>query len=239
MANTHFSGPVLYSGKGADKGAFTDLPIGVNLGVVTLFDDFTGVALDGTNDWTVVKDSGASAAIGADIESGVLLLTSAATTDNDGASVQGNEIFAVAAGRNIWFQTKCKVSDADDIDFSVGFTVNFATNPEAMLTAADRIVFESDDGTAVLQCITEKNGTETATALGSDFNLADDTYVTLGILVVGTSRVEFYVNNVLAATHTTNIPDDENLTVGAMELSGSNSGTKSATIDYIFAAQTR
>jgi hypothetical protein len=238
MANTHFSGPVLYSGKGADKGAFTDLPIGVNLGVVTLFDDFTGVALDSTNDWTVIKDSSATAAIGADIANGVLELTSAATTDDDGASVQGNEIFAVEAGRNIWFQTKCKVSDADDMDFCVGFTVNFATNPEAMLTAADRIVFESDDGTATLQCITESGGTETATALGSAFDLADDTYVTLGILVVGTSRVEFYVNNVLAATHTTNISTTE-MTVGAMELSGSVTGTKLATIDYIFAAQTR
>ena len=35
------------------------------------------------------------------------------------------------------------------------------------------------------------------------------------------------------------IPDDENLALGAMELSGSATGTKSMNIDYIFAAQNR
>ncbi len=84
MANTHFSGPVLYSGKGQITGSWgTDLPIAVNLDVFQLFDDFTNVALDATNAWTVVKDSGASAGIGADIVGGVLDLTSAATTDDD------------------------------------------------------------------------------------------------------------------------------------------------------------
>ena len=36
-----------------------------------------------------------------------------------------------------------------------------------------------------------------------------------------------------------NIPDDENLALGAMELSGSATGTKSMNIDYMFAAQNR
>ena len=60
-------------------------------------DDFTGVTLDNTNDWTVVKDSGASAAIAADVVGGAVTLSSTATTDNDGASIQGNEIFSVAS----------------------------------------------------------------------------------------------------------------------------------------------
>ena len=51
--------------------------------------------------------------------------------------------------------------------------------------------------------------------------------------------VEFFVDRALVATHTTNIPDDENLTVGAMELSGNATGTKTASIDYLFAAQDR
>ena len=234
----HFTGPVLYAGVNGSKKWFADLPVGVNPDYVVLMDDFTGIALDATSDWTVVKDSGASAAIGADAESGTLILSSAATTDNDGASVQGNEIFRVASGRDIWFETKCWITDAeeDNMDLCVGLTINFATNPEAMLTATDRIVFQINDGGTSILAITEKNGTETSTDTGLDAAAFSQT---LGFHVKGTGSVEFFVNRVKVATHTTNIPDDENLAIGAMQLSGSASGTKSANIDYLLASQTR
>lgn len=234
----HFTGPVLYAGVNGSKKWFADLPVGVNPDYVVLMDDFTGIALDATSDWTVVKDSGASAAIDADAESGTLILSSAATTDNDGASVQGNEIFRVASGRDIWFETKCWITDAeeDNMDLCVGLTINFATNPEAMLTATDRIVFQINDGGTSILAITEKNGTETSTDTGLD---AEAFSQTLGFHVKGTGSVEFFVNRVKVATHTTNIPDDENLAVAAMQLSGSATGTKSANIDYLLASQTR
>ena len=236
---THHNTPVLYNGYGAGYKALREMPISINPDFFVIQDDFLGVALDSTNDWTVVKDSSATAALGADAESGTLVLTSQATTDNDGASVQGNEIFALSTSRDVWFETKLKVGDSEGsaIDLCVGLTVNFATNPEAMLTAADRIVFQVDDGDTNIDCVTEKDGTATTTDSGVD--IADDTYVTLGFHVKGTGSVEFFVNRNLVATHTDNIPDDENLAIGAMELSGSATGTKSATIDYLFAAQGR
>ena len=235
----HFTGPVLYAGKDGTRKWFADLPVANTPDYVTLMADCTGIALDTTNDWSVVKDSSATAALGADAESGTLVLTSQATTDNDGASVQGNEIFALSSTRDIWFETKCKVGDSEGsaIELCVGLTVNFATNPEAMLTAADRIVFQVDDGDTNIDCVTEKDGSATTTDSGID--ISDDTYVTLGFHVKGTGSVEFFVNRSLVATHTANLPDDENLTVGAMELSGSATGTKSATFDYLFAAQSR
>ena len=242
----HFTGPILFAGKDGNRKWFNNLPIDKNPDYVVYFDDFTGVALDNTNDWTVVKDSSATAALGADAESGTLVLTSEATTDNDGASVQGNEIFKIAtgdSGRDIWFETKLKVGDSEGsaIELCVGLTVNFATNPEAMLTAADRIVFQVDDGDTNIDCVTEKDGTATTTDSGVD--IADDTYVTLSFKVSGKNKsaavVEFFVNRALVATHTANIPDDENLTIGVMELSRSATGTKSATVDYLFAAQDR
>ena len=219
----HFTGPILFAGKDSPRKWFENLPVDKNPDYVTYMDDFTGIALDTTNDWTVVKDSSATAALGADAESGTLVLTSQATTDDDGASVQGNEIFAVESGRAI--------------ELCIGLTVNFATNPEAMLAAADRIVFQVDDGDTNIDCVTEKDGTATTTDSGVD--IADDTYVTLGFHVTDDAKVEFFVNRNLVATHTDNIPDDENMTIGAMELSGSATGTKSATIDYLFASQTR
>jgi hypothetical protein len=173
----------------------------------------------------------------ADTVGGELALTSTATTDDDGASIQGNEIFAVAANTGIFFSTRIKCNDADQTDICVGLTVNFATNPEAMLTAADRIVFQVDDGNASILCKTEKNGTETSTDSGVD--LADDTYVVLSFQVSGTGSVIFFVNGRQVAQHSANIPDDENLTVAAMSLSGSASGTRATTLDYLIAAQTR
>ncbi len=235
----HFTGPILHAGKEGTRKWFSNLPITASPDYVVYMDDFTGIALDTTNDWTVVKDSSASAALGADAESGTLVLSSQATTDNDGASVQGNEIYAMASDRDIWFETKLTPTDAEgsNMDICVGLTVNFATNPEAMLAAADRIVFQVDDGDSNIDCVTEKDGTATTTDSGID--IASGTAVTLGIHVKGTTSVEFFVNRLLVATHTANLPDDENLTIGAMELSGSATGTKSMAIDYLFTCQTR
>jgi len=239
MANTHFSGPVLYSGTNTNAYliGMAEMPIGINPSVFSLVDDFVGVAVDATNSWTVVKDAGAAVGIVADTVGGELSLTSTATTENDGASIQGNEIFAATAGKDIFFSTRIKCNDADQTDICVGLTVNFATNPENMLTAADRIVFQVDDGSATVLCKTEKGGVETSTSSGVD--LTDNTYAVLSFQVSGTGSVTFFINGARVAQHTTNIPDTENLTVGAMSLSGSASGTRVTTLDYIIAAQTR
>lgn len=232
---TGFRAPVVYSGNGvyaANKG----LTQGINLDQVVLFDDFTGIAFNATNDWTVVKDTTASAAISADAVNGILALTSTATTDNNGASIQGNEIFKVAAGRTMWFATRLQCNDADQTDICAGFTVNFATNPEAMLAAADRICFQINDGNASILCKTEAGGTETSTDSGVD--LVDSTDVDLAILVESTGSVKFFVNDKLRSTHTTNITATE-LTVGVMSVSGSASGTRATLVDYVLAAQTR
>ena len=113
-----------------------------------------------------------------------------------------------------------------------------------MLAAADRIVFQVDDGDQNIDCITEKDGNATTTVTTID--IVSGTYVTLGFRVQGpssdagsTGKVEFFINRNLVATHSSNIPDDENLTVGAMSLSGSATGQKSSTFDYLLAVQNR
>jgi hypothetical protein len=234
---THHNTPVLYNGYGASYRALREMPISINPDFFEISDDFVGIAFNSTNDWTVVKDTGAAVALVADAVGGELALTSTATTDNDGASIQGNEVFAVTAAKNIYFQTRIKCTDADQTDICTGLSVNFATNPEAMLTAADRIVFQVDDGNASILCITEKDGTETSTDSGID--LADATYILLAFSVNGTGAVKFYIDGTLVATHGTNIPDDENMTVAAMSLSGNATGTRVTTLDYIIAAETR
>lgn len=232
----HFTGPVLYTGKNSPGAWWTNQPVGNNTDYVSYMDDFTAIALNSTNDWTVVKDSGATVAIVADTVNGEVAITSAATTDDDGGSIQGNEIFKVQTDKSIWFETRIKCSLAEQTDICVGLTVNFATNPENMLTASDRIVFQVNDGNTSILCKTESSNTETSTDSGVD--LADDTYVVLGFWANSTGEVQFFVNRNLVATHTTNIPTTE-LAMAAMSLSGSATGTRVTTIDYLFCAADR
>ena len=239
MAGVHFTGPILFAGKNNEKKWFENLPIDKNPDYVVYFDDFDRIGFDSNTGhrWTVVKDSGASVAIAADQLNGLVNLNSTATTDNDGASIQKNEIFQVQANKDLWFETKVRTSDVTDTDLCFGFTENFATAPENMLTRDDRIVFQKDDGDASILCKTEKDGTETSTDSGID--MTNDTDVILSIRCQSTGKVDFFVNRKLVATHTDNIPTDEILTIAAMSLSGNATGTKVTSIDYMFAASDR
>lgn len=232
------TGPLLDTGRGDSREWFEDIPL--NLGILPdyhlIFDDFNMVAQNQTNDWTVVKDASATVAFVADTVGGELALTSAATTNDDGASIQGNEVFKPAAGKDIWFKTRIKNSDFDQSEIFVGLAENFATNPEAVLAASNMIGFLVEDGNASINAKTEKADTETKTDTTSDG--VDATYIELAFHVIGVTRVEYFVNGVLKVTITTNIPIVE-LAPCAFSLSGDNVGTRATTLDYIFCAQKR
>lgn len=198
-------------------------------------DDFTVAVFNATDDWTVVKDASATVTVAADTIHGAALLTSAATTDDDGASIQGNEVILPAAGRTIWFEARIQASDADQHDGFVGICENFATNPEACLTASNRIGFQINDGNASILCKSEVADSESST--DSAVDQADATYNTVGFKVNGTSTIEFYVDRVLVATHTA-VPTTE-MTPAFFNLSGNATGTHTAQADYIFACWTR
>ena len=242
---THFKGPILYSS--ARKG-LENLQVGVWPDQAVFLDDFTGVVLDATNDWTVVKDTSATVAITADAATGVLALTSTATTDNDGGSIQGNEIWQLptTAGEQLFFESRFSIastagSSVGQMDVWVGLTENFATAPENAFLATNRIGFQIDDGSSLTRLISESGGTETETELASTYNLVDDTYVTLGFIATkgtSTDTVEYYHNRKLVGTHTTNIPTAL-LTPAMVEVSGDATGTKSMSVDYIMAAVDR
>ena len=242
---THFKGPILYS---AARKGLENLQVGVWPDQAVLYDDFTGILLDATNDWTVVKDTSATAALSADTATGVLALTSQATTDDDGASIQGNEIFQLptSPGEQLYFESRFFASTTagsgvGQMDIWVGLTENFATAPENAFLATNRIGFQLDDGSSLTRLISESGGTETETELAAAYNLTDDTYVTLGFIATkgtSTDTVQFYYNRQLVGTHTTNVPTDL-LTPAMVEVSGDGTGTKSMNVDYIMAAVDR
>ena len=239
---THFKGPVLFS----NASAFENLKMSMWPDQFTYFDDFEQGALDATHNWTIVKDTGASAAITADGTGGEVNLTSAATTDNDGASIQAKqESFALptSAGKKLYFESRVKISDATQTDFLVGFTEAFTTNPENALLSANVIGFVKVDGSAIVKGTTESGGTQTLVEFAdtTKSTMENDTYVTLGLVATKNdtvNKVEFYINRNKVGQSTTNIPT-ANMKVMAMSVSGDTTGTKVTTIDYIMAAQDR
>ena len=241
---THFKGPILFS---AQRPALENLNIARWNDQFIQFDDYDHGAIDETLRWTIVKDSGAAAAIVADARSGELNLTSANTTDNDGASIQGKqEYFSLpsTAGNKLYYETRIKMSDVDQMDVLVGLTETFTTNPEAALASSNIIGFLLTDGSAVIAGVTEASDTATTVTLDTTLStLTNDTYVTLGFVATkansdGNNKVDFYINRKYAGTSTTNIPT-ANMKMMAMSVSGDATGQKVTTLDYMMGAQDR
>ena len=242
---THFKGPILYS---AARKGLENLQIGVWPDQAILYDDFI---YEFDSGWTVVKDSGATVAIAADTAFGVALITSAATTDNDGGSLQGNEVFQLptTSGEKLYFESRFYVnstagSGVGQMDVFVGLCENFATHPENGFLSSNRIGFQLDDGSSLTRLISESSDTETETELAAAHNLTDGTYVTAGFVATkgaatnGTDVVEYFLNRKKVGTHTTNIPTAL-MMAAAISVSGDATGTKSAGFDYILTAQDR
>lgn len=175
----------------------------------------------GTGDSTVtLKD---------DAQTGWLRINAAAN-ENDGAQiVLKGESWKLSSGDYIYFNTRFLIDEATQSDFLIGLVIGGNTTLLGGMT--DGIYFRSVDGSTDLNFVTEKNSTETATKAAT---LAAATTYYLSFVCDGTGTVYAYCNSTLVATHTTNIPDDEALTVGIAYLNGAASmQNKGLEVDYV------
>lgn len=201
--------------------------------VHVFFDDFDKFA---AADWTITTtEAGAGSATEAltDADGGVLLVTNDdADNDADFFNKVG-ESFLMASGKKAWFKARLKVSDATQSDLVIGLQITDTTP----LDVTDGIFFQKDDGDANIDFHVEKNNTATSsTAVGT---LVDDTYIVLGWYYNGDDAIEVFVDNVKVATvATTNLPDDEVLTV-SFGLQNGEAAAKTLSVDYILAAKER
>ncbi len=162
---------------------------------------------------------------------GHLLITNSAA-DNDETEMQKKgESFKLVAGKPCYFGCCFKVNDATQSDLYIGLGITDATSITA---ASDGVTFRKDDGDANIDTCTEKNSTETKADSGVD--LANDTFITMEFFFDGNGTVYFYIDGVLKATVTTNIPDDEELTPTFAIMNG-EAVAKTTTIDWIRAIQ--
>lgn len=222
---------------------FSNMPFGLDA-VLDYHYDFIAPGMhslnDATNELIVVKDTSATVLFGTgDVENGALTITSQATTDNDGGSIQRAETtFLVKSGKNLWFEAKVKVSDADQGEMFIGLADNFATDPEAVIVnGVARVGFELIDGAATINTIIDDDTSPTRTVLSQ--SMSDATYVRLGFRTEG-GYIRFYVNRALVSTQA--IPSAiAAVTLGPafMHISGDANGTHTAAAEYIFAMQER
>lgn len=193
-------------------------------------------------EWLVTRDVAPTIVI-ADAEPGGLLLITTGANANDFVSCQMNgEAWAVAALKDIYFEIRLKVDDANDTQWIVGLcstdTTGTTVGPvlDSVGSAGSMIGFVQDGDTAVDIDILCQNG-GTATQADSLINIVDNVFITLAFRVSGIDQVEYFINGVSVGTSTTNIPSGDALTL-TMEV---HSPTASSTleVDYILCAQAR
>lgn len=195
----------------------------------TFFDDFD---LYTAADWTVTEVGVATQAL-ADEDGGTLLITNAGADDNSSFQQKVGESFLFATTKKLIFKARFKVLDATQSDFVMGLQIT-DTMP---LDVTDGVFFQKDDGDANLDFHVEKNNVATdSTAIHT---MVSDTYVVVGFYYDGVSEVQVFVDDAKVATlATTNLPDDEILTI-SFGVQNGEAAAKTMTLDYVLAAKER
>lgn len=200
---------------------------------ITYFNDFHKYV---AGDWTITTTEGGSGAATeavTDVQGGGLLVTNDdADNDADFFNLKG-ESFKFVAGKKTFFKARFKVSDATQSDFVVGLQITDTTP----LAVSDGCYFMKDDGDASLDFHTEKDSSDTTASAIS--TVSDDTFLIVGFYYDGKSAIKYYVDDVhLGTSVTTNLPDDEELTV-SFGIQNGAAAAKTMTVDYIFVSQER
>lgn len=197
------------------------------------FNDFdTYVAAD----WTITTtEAGAGDATEAltNADGGVLLITNDAADDDADFFQKVGESFKFTSGKQLWFVARFKVSDATQSDFVMGLQITDTTP----LAVTDGVYFRKDDGDANLDFVVIKDSTATTATAAT--TISNDTYVKVGFYYDGVSSIEYFVDDVkLGTSVTTNLPDDEELTI-SFGIQNGAAAAKTMSLDYIGAMKER
>ena len=177
----------------------------------------SGGAADGSDkaqigQWLLTQATAGTALQDPAAKGGVLLLDSASTTNNEGAQIQlgGNGIAASSfipnANAKIYYEARIKLTDigSTTVQAFAGLSeVDATLFSGAANTSANHVGFEAINTTA-MGIHSEKIGDRASTA--AVHTVVDGTYVKLGFVIDGLTKITPYVNGVAKAAITTNIP---------------------------------
>jgi len=183
-------------------------------------------------DWTVTETGVATQAL-TDADGGRLLITNAAADDDASFSQKVGESFLFETTKKLWFDCLFQVSDATESDVVIGIQITDTTP----LDVTDGVFFLKADGAATIDLLVEKDNTATTTS--SVATLVNATNVRLSFFYDGVSSIKVFANGAHVATSvTTNLPDDEALTI-SYGIQNGEASAKTMTIDYIMVAKER
>jgi hypothetical protein len=214
--------------------------------IVEYFEDFLDTGAlpadpsSDTIDWefTVTEAGGGDAAIAlADAQGGVVTITNDAGDNDKVVAAKNGEAFLFTAGKKTWFRAKFSVSDVDDVDAFIGLVIQTATDP-AGTAPTDGVFFrlQESDADGGLDLVVTKDSTATTQAVAT---MVDATMIDVAFYYDGVDSIEVYADDAwIASVATTNIPDDEELSVYFAIQNGA-AAADSMSIDYLYAAQER
>jgi len=183
-------------------------------------------------DWTVTE-VGVATQVLTDADGGRLLITNAAADDNSSFNQKVGESYLFATGKKLWFDCIFQVSDATQSDVVIGLQITDTTP----LDVTDGVFFLKADGAATIDLLVEKDNTATTTS--SVATLVDATDIRLSYFYDGVDKITVYVDGIAVATSvTTNLPDDEVLTV-SFGIQNGEAVAKTMTLDYVMVAKER
>jgi hypothetical protein len=178
------------------------------------FEDFDReVDVTSGDGWTLTQvDTKGSITVEAVAPGGVLEVTSATgDSADDGISAQLKNLAVLpAAGTNIWFEARVKVSDATQQWFAGLMAVDTTPLASGVLDdVSDKVGFvhAAADTDNKVSTVTARTSAEDETSDAGD--MTDDTWTTIGFKITGLTSVEFYQDGALIETGVTaaNIPN--------------------------------
>ena len=192
------------------------------------------------SDWTITTvEAGTGSATEAltDIDDGAILITNAAGDNDYDLLEKVGESFELSDSKPVWYEIKFKAgTTVAQMDLLFGLVESSVTSPLGD-GLTDGIYFTKDDGDANIDFNVTKDSTSTSVAAVG--TLSDDTYKTLGFYYDGSTGVEYWVDGVhIGTAATTNLPDDEELTV-VFGIQNGEAVAKTLTVEYIMGNKNR
>lgn len=188
------------------------------------------------NDWTVTAveaGAGSSTQELADGDGGILRVTNDNANNDRTSFNKVGESFRFETGKELWFSTRFKADNSTNAGLIFGLQTT-DTTPEDV---TDGVFFYKNTGDTFFDFYVEKNGT--ATIEEEIVVFENDTFIELSFHYDGDDLISVYADGVLlASVPTTNLPDDEDLTVSFSVRNGS-AVSRVLSVDYISVSKTR
>lgn len=164
------------------------------------------------NTFTITETGSATQTL-SDVDDGGAVILLNAGADNDktvvrqgkGTDGTGGLYITHKPNKKIYIEGVFKLNAATEIDWYFG-VFNKSTDPVGTIPTSG-FFFRKDDGDTQIDCVTVGAGTSTTTT-STNIATQDTNYHTFGIKVYGGTKVEYYIDDVIVATHTntSNLP---------------------------------